>query len=180
MKFLVIDSRKRVISLRNRWLFGFFKWTTNPKTKHPKKRKNPRTWPVLLFRGKGGCLFFFFGRIPPWQWVSSLGMTAVELPFFFFTLALLTLLPSALPVTFLCFITRFNRSSGHSVPINSTTPVFMDTSQLFVEPRVKHELNVYTTMRNKEVLSKVGGWPKKRKEVEENEREKHTHLAFQG
>lgn len=56
----------------------------------------------------------------------------------------------------------------------------MDTSQLFVEPRVKHELNVYTTMRNKEVLSKEGGLPKKRKEEEENEREKHTHLAFQG
>lgn len=101
-------------------------------------------------------------------------MTAVELPFFFFTLALLTLLPSALPVTFLCFITRFNCSSEHSVPINSTTPVFMDTSQLFVEPRVKHELNVCTTMRNKEVLSKVGGGRKKEKKWKKT-RGRNTH-----
>lgn len=66
MKFLVIDSRKRGISLRNRWLFGFFKWTTNPKTKHPKKKERTlERDPCSFFEEREGVSFFFFWKNSP-------------------------------------------------------------------------------------------------------------------
>jgi len=54
----------------------------------------------------------------------------------------------------------------------------MATSQLFVELRVKHELNVCTTMRIKKGLSKGVAKKKRKERIKGQKGEKHTHLAY--